>query len=57
MEEHGLSHALGKPCEHGMSQITRCVICGRNLDAQRPHIDTCSELCFKRLLALQREEG
>ena len=39
-----------------MRDILICVICGRKL-LVRDHVDTCSQRCFKRLLARQREEN
>jgi len=37
-----------------MKEIVRCVVCGRNLDPNRVHVDTCGERCYKRLLERQR---
>lgn len=32
-----------------------CVICGKWLPAGHEHVDTCSERCYKKLLAKQRQ--
>ncbi len=40
-----------------MKDITRCVICGKTLKADRTHVDTCGESCFKILLKRQRGEA
>ena len=40
-----------------MKDITRCVVCGKDLDRDRKHVDTCGERCFKTLLARQRAEA
>lgn len=37
-----------------MKDIERCAICLRRLKADRAHVDTCSERCFKRQLRRQR---
>jgi hypothetical protein len=39
-----------------MREIEDCVICGRKLVADRVHVDTCSDRCFRRLLRRQRAE-
>ena len=39
-----------------MKDITKCVICGRNLQPNRIHVDTCGQLCYKRLLESQRRQ-
>ena len=39
-----------------MRDIYRCVICGRDLPVVRPHVDTCGERCYKKLLERQRRE-
>ncbi|MDP9202344.1 MAG: hypothetical protein M3P26_10505 [Gemmatimonadota bacterium] len=38
-----------------MSEIHNCVICGRDLRAERIHVDTCSKPCFQKQLRRQRE--
>jgi hypothetical protein len=50
---HTLQHAL-EGCACAMCDITTCVICGKWLDRQREHTDTCGERCFKRLLKKQQ---
>jgi len=40
-----------------MKDIHTCVMCGKWLKADRIHVDTCSERCFKKLLAAQRGGG
>lgn len=42
------------PASPDMANITRCVICGKDLPSVRIHADTCSEPCFKNLLKKQR---
>lgn len=37
-----------------MAEITQCVVCGKRLQANRIHVDTCGERCFKHLLRRQR---
>ena len=37
-----------------MKDITRCVICGKDLEAERQHVDTCGERHYKTLLKRQR---
>lgn len=37
-----------------MRDITRCAVCGRTLKADRTHVDTCGQRCFKELLKSQR---
>ena len=39
-----------------MQDITDCVICRKPLKADRAHVDTCGERCFKQLLAAQRRQ-
>lgn len=52
-DTHSLEHAL-TGCEHEMADITNCVLCERRLAADREHVDTCGEFCFRRLLVIQR---
>jgi predicted nucleic acid-binding Zn ribbon protein len=37
-----------------MKDIRECVICGKRLAPDRPHVDTCSEAHYKALLVRQR---
>lgn len=56
MESHTLAHALDSTlCGHTMADITKCVICGKALSAQRMQPDTCGSRCFLALLRLQQE--
>lgn len=50
---HTLAHAI-HGCSCDMGEIAWCVICGRHLDPNRPHVDTCSEGHFRQVLAQQR---
>ena len=38
----------------GMKDITRCVICGKDLKPDREQVDTCGKRCFQALLKRQR---
>jgi len=37
-----------------MKDIDRCVICGKNLEQKRVHVDSCRERCSNVLLERQR---
>lgn len=37
-----------------MKDISKCVMCGKDLPARRVHVDTCGERCYKMLLRRQR---
>jgi hypothetical protein len=50
---HTLRHAI-HGCGCNQQQITHCVMCGRKLDASHHHTDTCGEVCYRKLLVLQR---
>lgn len=44
----------GESMSPDMRDIHQCVVCGRTLKAERRHVDTCGERCFKRLLVQQQ---
>jgi len=54
--EHSRDHAISG-CGCSMASIGRCVICGKGLEAERIHVDTCGKRCFLKLLRLQRERS
>lgn len=53
--KHALQHAI-EGCSCAMRDISACVICGKPLERNREHTDTCGERCFKRLLRQQEGE-
>lgn len=52
---HTLAHALDGGCHCSMADIHRCVICGKDLEPARRHVDTCGERCFRTLLRQMRQ--
>ena len=56
--KHDLNHTLNAEagCLCRMADIHNCVICGKRLRPDRQHMDTCGQACFKKLLAMQRNE-
>jgi hypothetical protein len=57
--KHELFHALrpeASGCSCSRRDIQACVICGKDLRAQRAEVDTCGKVCSRRLLAMQREQ-
>lgn len=56
---HTLGHALNPAatgCRCDMAQITHCVVCERQLKAERTHVDTCGDACFTKLRRWQQRQ-
>lgn len=55
MKPHTLAHALRpQECDHSISTIYECVICGKTLPIDRKHVDTCGSRCSRSLLRMQQ---
>jgi len=53
MTAHTIAHAING-CDHAMSDIVACVLCGKPLAPARGHVDTCGDICFRNLCRLQK---
>lgn len=54
---HTLTHALNpNTCHCENNDITNCVICNKELIANRKHTDTCGNRCFTKLISLQNQK-
>ena len=42
-------------CRHEVRSITTCVICQRLIPWESARLDTCSRVCVKQLLDMQRK--